>query len=188
MTSDYDLSRTLSKVLRHEPKAPLDIEGWAEVSRLHKYLVQTRRYSGTLDEFKDAIRRVVSGNDKQRFKLQGDYIRANQGHSAHMKVEVKMKRIRNPDGVEAIHGTTRKAWTFIETKGLDKMTRQHIHFAPSMNAISGIRKNAEILIHLDVRKWLEDGHALLESENGVILTWEHVDPKYFLKVEEVKFE
>ncbi len=179
--SDYKLSRALAKALRHNPRTPMDSEGWSPIPALHRYFVQNGQYVGTLDSFRQALRRVTDGNDKQRFKIddQRDAIRANQGHSNHMPVTIELEPITSSNGITAIHGTTEKAWSIIQTQGLDRMRRQHIHFAPSMDAVSGIRWNAEVLIHLNVEKWLEDGHTLFRSSNGVLLTTEHVDPHYF---------
>ncbi len=184
--SDYNLSRALAKALRHNPRVPMDSEGWSNIPSLHKYFVQNGQYSGPLGDFRQALQRVTDGNDKQRFKIDSgrDAIRANQGHSLGMKVTLDLEPITSHVGIYAIHGTTQKAWRLIKTQGLDRMQRQHIHFAPSISAVSGIRWNAEVLIHLDVEKWLADGHTLFRSSNGVLLTSEHVDPEYFRTIDQ----
>jgi 2'-phosphotransferase len=50
------------------------------------------------------------------------------------------------------------------------MTRQHIHFQSSNNAISGIRHNSSVLIHIDMKLAMDNGIKFYMSKNGVILS------------------
>jgi 2'-phosphotransferase len=63
------------------------------------------------------------------------------------------------------------------------MNRTHIHFASKPGAISGFRKSSEVLVHVDMKKAMEDGLEFFMSENNVILCVGPIDKKYFLKVE-----
>jgi len=75
-----------------------------------------------------------------------------------------------------IHGTNAKAWALIakDPKGLNRMKRNHIHFATGLigeeGVISGMRYNCSVLIYLDLEKALQDGVLFFKSENGVVLT------------------
>jgi 2'-phosphotransferase len=76
------------------------------------------------------------------------------------------------------------AWEKIKTEGLKKMRRNHIHFGANANALSGMRRDAEVVIYLDIEAALRDGVAFYISSNGVILSpgvGPHgvVAPKYF---------
>ena len=60
-----------------------------------------------------------------------------------------MEQIRSPDEVsKVIHGTNFKAWNEIQRTGLNKMKRNHIHFAAgepgSEGVISGMRATAQV--------------------------------------------
>ena len=114
------------------------------------------------------IKRVVDNNSKKRFhleKLKNEltnleelYIRANQGHS--LAVEVEMEEIDEKTLInQCIHGTYLKCWELIKNQGLSKMSRQHIHmsedFPDSKNFISGMRRNCQIVIFIDVKKALQ---------------------------------
>ena len=75
------LSRTLSKVLRHDARKlglAMSPDGYVLLSEL----LALKAFKGTTEE---QIAAVVEGNDKQRFSLiqseQGPRIRANQGHT-----------------------------------------------------------------------------------------------------------
>ncbi|KAI9928883.1 hypothetical protein ASPWEDRAFT_36699 [Aspergillus wentii DTO 134E9] len=100
-----------------------------------------------------------------------------------------------PDTV--VHGTFHSAWPLIlKSEGLRCMGRNHIHFAtgPSLESvlpgpvdataesakdalqlndgrvISGMRRDAQVLIFIDIRKALAAGCPFWRSENGVILS------------------
>ena len=60
-----------------------------------------------------------------------------------------MEQIKSPDEVsKVIHGTNFKAWNEIQRTGLNKMKRNHIHFAAgepgSEGVISGMRATAQV--------------------------------------------
>jgi len=74
-----------------------------------------------------------------------------------------------------IHGTYYEAFDkIIQSGGLSKMTRQHVHFAigepEEDHVISGMRKSSEVIFFLDVQKAINAGITLLKSANNVILS------------------
>lgn len=124
---------------------------------------------------KDEIYLIISDNNKQRFalgkgeKTGKEYIRANQGHSVHVTVE--MKEITDA-GRTCMHGTNMTAWKIIEKEGLSRMKRQHIHMAGGMpgEVISGMRNTAKVVIMIDLQKCFDKNIKFYESLNGVILS------------------
>lgn len=70
------------------------------------------------------------------------------------------------------------------------MKRNHIHFAKGLpsdkTVLSGIRKDCQIFIYIDLAKALREGIKFFKSSNEVILSPGDengvIDPKYFLKV------
>ncbi len=194
---DLKLSKKLAKVLRHRAAdlgLNVSTDGYIAVSRLLKL----HRFDGISEA---DIRRVVDNNEKMRYdlKLQNRkwHIRANQGHSVGVP-------IRDEDIYEAVksvqqlgkhavcaHGTTKDAWASIESEGLKVMGRQHVHFATALPesgmAVSGMRSDCEIIIHLDVPKLLGAGMELWRSKNDVVLCGGRdgvVPPDFFLRVVE----
>jgi 2'-phosphotransferase len=53
-----------------------------------------------------------------------------------------------------IHGTFTKFWGSIKAKGLNRMARNHIHFAPGLpkeeGVVSGMRGNCDVIIQIDL--------------------------------------
>jgi 2'-phosphotransferase len=184
------ISKTLAWILRHKAETmglKMNDEGYVAINDLLK-----------LDKFEnvsvDNIKYVVENNDKQRFTMcerNGDfYIRANQGHSGDLGSKINdekvLKKILVPYK-DCFHGTYSKYLTSIKEKGLSKMNRKHIHLIDKMNAISGMRKNCDIVIHINMKHAMEDGIVFYESNNNIILTEGDIngiiDPKYFDKIE-----
>ena len=180
------LSKTLSWLLRHHLDLIYpyldgdDIEiakttGFVECEALLKH---PRLQNHNIDE----IKQVCAKNDKQRFcirqhpnDLNKFQIRANQGHSIET-VEVELRKITDPNEIthDVIHGTYKKCWPeILKSGGLNKMKRNHIHFAKGLpgdsGVISGMRQNAEVRIYIDVREAMNEGFEFFESSNGVIL-------------------
>eukprot|EP00551_Chaetoceros_affinis_P008869 CAMPEP_0203667208 /NCGR_PEP_ID=MMETSP0090-20130426/4089_1 /ASSEMBLY_ACC=CAM_ASM_001088 /TAXON_ID=426623 /ORGANISM="Chaetoceros affinis, Strain CCMP159" /LENGTH=309 /DNA_ID=CAMNT_0050531311 /DNA_START=42 /DNA_END=971 /DNA_ORIENTATION=+ len=109
-------------------------------------------------------------------------IRANQGHSItginceELLTPIPPDELSNLDTI--VHRTNKDAWeNHIQTEGLNKMNRNHIHFAhdipsPSQNkgVISGMRLNSQIYIYVNGKACADDGIQFYRSSNGVILT------------------
>uniref|UniRef100_A0A6M2DNV4 2'-phosphotransferase n=1 Tax=Xenopsylla cheopis TaxID=163159 RepID=A0A6M2DNV4_XENCH len=191
-SDDCSISRRLSWLLRHGAQK-VDIfisdEGFIKV---HDIL----RHQSFKDITLEDILRVVSNNDKQRFSVRKNpgngelEIKANQGHTISLN---NLKLLEIPlitSYTEVIHGTYYSCWKAIKKEGLRRMKRMHIHFAKDLNSISGIRKNCQVLIYVDIKLALKDGYKFFESENQVILCPGNINgllPKdYFLKVIDFK--
>lgn len=172
---DVRLSKALSYFLRHGPKSG----GPQLMNGGYLYVDDVLRQQG-LQQYTEAdVRRVVEENDKQRFQLDVDAessrlkIRANQGHTVEV-TDLELTQITDArDTPIIIHGTSKKAWETIQREGLSRMKRNHIHFAPGEpgggQVISGMRKDCEVLIHVDIEKALADGVSFFRSANNVIL-------------------
>ena len=84
------ISKYLSKHLRHQPER-IGLEllpgGWIEISKL---LAAASQHGFELSLFE--LQQVVAGNDKQRFSFDdsGDLIRANQGHSTEVDLQLSV--------------------------------------------------------------------------------------------------
>lgn len=163
-------SKRLSHILRH-CQSPLYIDlngGWASVNTILKTLNIAR---AQLDE-------IVATDAKTRYSYDasGTRIRANQGHSI-PGVIVEMDR---PDTPEFLyHGTATRFLDSIMKEGLKQQTRQWVHISADYEtAVSvGSRHGKPIVLRVAARQFVEDGHELYRSTNGV---WQakEVPPSY----------
>ena len=98
------MSVFLSLVLRHQPDAAgitLDEHGWAEVEELIEGFQKTGR---PLDL--EMLKEIVRTDEKGRYRMSedGTLIRANQGHS--IPVDVELKETKPPKVL--YHGTAER--------------------------------------------------------------------------------
>lgn len=178
--NDTKLSKFLSLILRHEPAAAgitLDKHGWADVEQL---LAGVRRTGRQIDM--ETLERIVRENNKQRYSFNENHtkIRANQGHS--VQVDVELKEAAPPQYL--FHGTASRFLPAIQREGIRKMERQYVHLSDDFQtALSvGRRHGSPVVITLNAAAMARDGVTFYLSENGVWLC-KYVSPKYFAKSE-----
>ncbi|CAN1810040.1 tRNA 2'-phosphotransferase 1 [Linum perenne] len=193
------LGRLLTRILRHmasELSLNMRNDGYVKVKDLLQLNMKTFANVPLRSHTVDDVKEAVSKDNKQRFGLLEEdgelLIRANQGHTLKVvESESLLRPILSADEVPVcVHGTYRKNLDSILQSGLKRMERLHVHFSCGLptdgEVISGMRKNINMIIFLDVKKALEDGMKLYISENKVILTegFDGVVPvKYFEKIE-----
>ena len=113
------LSKFISLVLRHKPDAAgitLDEHGWANVDEL----LAGVNHSGRKIDM-EILEEIVKTDSKQRYSFNQDktLIRANQGHS--VLVDVELKEQEPPEFL--YHGTAARFLKGIEAEGLKPMSR-----------------------------------------------------------------
>lgn len=193
------LGRLLTRILRHmaaELNLNMRSDGYVKVQDLLNLNMKTFANIPLRSHTVDDVREAVRKDNKQRFGLLEEngelLIRANQGHTiTTVESESLLKPILSAEEFPVcVHGTYRKNLESILESGLKRMKRLHVHFSCGLptdgEVISGMRRNVNVLIFLDVRKALEEGMKLYISDNKVILTegFDGVVPaKYFEKIE-----
>lgn len=174
--SDVKLGKFLSLVLRHNPDAAgisLDEHGWADVQEL---LAGVRRSGRQINM--EMLERIVGENNKQRYSFNTDHtkIRANQGHS--LQVDVELTAVQPPRYL--YHGTAARFLPAIQQEGIKKMSRQYVHLSGDFQTalVVGRRHGSPVVITINAEAMAHDGVAFYLSENGVWLC-EYVAPVYF---------
>lgn len=169
------VSKYLSKHLRHEPERlglTLAPGGWVGVDEL---LAACARNSFPVSRAE--LDEVVSTSDKQRFAFDpsGTRIRANQGHST--DVDLQLDPATPPDVL--YHGTAETTVLLIQSAGLSKMSRHHVHLSPDVPTALrvGSRHGRPVVLAIDAAAMARDGHTFFRSDNGVWLV-DAVPPRY----------
>ena len=172
-------SKFIALVLRHKPEKiglTLDEHGWADVDELIEKTVHSGR---KLD--KESLEYIVRTNDKKRYAFNDDHtkIRANQGHT--IPVDVELKESVPPDVL--YHGTAESSLPSIMDKGLLKMKRLYVHLSKDVStAIKvGQRHGKPVVLLVDSGRMYKDGYKFYLSANGVWLT-EHVPAQFLQKI------
>jgi putative RNA 2'-phosphotransferase len=169
------LSKFISLVLRHQPEViglNLDENGWAEVDRL----IELAKQKG-IEISKNQLEEIVATNDKKRFSFNSEKskIRANQGHSIDVELDLIPKQPPHP----LFHGTATRFIESIRQQGLVAGKRKHVHLSSDEHiAIAvGQRHGKPVVLKIDTAQMHQDGFVFFCSENLVWLT-EFVPPKY----------
>jgi putative RNA 2'-phosphotransferase len=173
-------SKFISLVLRHKPEEiglALDENGWADIVQLIEGLGK-RGHKISFETLKE----IVDTNEKKRFSFNEDHtkIRANQGHT--VEVDVELKAVTPPSVL--YHGTAAKSVDSILQTGLSKMQRLHVHLSADLEtAIKvGQRHGKPVVLSVDAGAMHNDGIKFYLSENSVWLV-EEVPVRYIHKPE-----
>ena len=162
------ISKFLSKHLRHDPEGlgiTLAPGGWVSVDDLLAACAKRG-----LPLARAELDQVVSQSSKQRFSFdaEGVRIRANQGHS--VAVDLQLDPTVPPDVL--YHGTGHQTAPVIAQEGLHKMSRHHVHLSRDLATARtvGARHGRPVIFQVDAAAMAASGHLFYCSDNGVWLT------------------
>ena len=160
-------SKYISLILRHKPEAigiTLDEHGWANVDELLAGVSRTH----PLDMA--GLEEIVRTDEKQRYAFNADKtkIRANQGHS--VPVDVELEAVTPPDIL--YHGTGEKYVESIEAQGLIPKTRLYVHLSGDYETAFqvGSRHGWPRIYQVYSGQMAAEGFIFYRSVNGVWLT------------------
>lgn len=169
------MSIYISMLLRHRPEAAhitVDEHGWADVEELLAGINGTGRKIN-----REMLEEIVSTDRKQRYSFNQDktLIRANQGHS--IPVDVELKEKEPPEFL--YHGTARDFLNAIKAEGLKPMSRLYVHLSKEIRTavIVGKRHGDPAVLKIYSGDMCRAGIPFYLSENGVWLT-KKVEPGY----------
>lgn len=171
MIENKKVGKYIAKLLRHDPDdLDMDNEGYVFVQELLK----------KVNISKIELDLIVETNDKKRFAYNEDQtkIRASQGHSKSIEIEIEMKESDRIDFL--YHGTSSKNLNSILKIGLHSGNRKHVHLSKDIETAKkvGLRHGKDVLIFkIDSAQMRTDGYKIWISDNSVYLT-DSVDPKY----------
>lgn len=163
-----DKSKELAFLLRHDKSYQFDNKGYREVSDL----INNHNYTLSL------LQEIVNTDNKGRYEFNDaqDKIRARQGHS--VEVNVELEKATPPDVL--YHGTSHQFIESIKAQGLIKGARQYVHLSVDVETAYNVGKRRDVnpvIITVDTKKMVDDGLEFYRSRNNVWLT-DHIDPQY----------
>jgi putative RNA 2'-phosphotransferase len=168
MSDSVHREKKLAYLLRHDINYAFEEHGWREVDDL----VKNHGFSQV------ELARIVEKSTKQRFEFSedGQYIRARQGHSINVDVEL-MEEIP-PEYL--YHGTSATLVPKIIEEGLCRMSRQYVHLSADETTAFhvGARRRCPVaILKVSACRMREDGFLFWISRNNVWLT-KAVPPRY----------
>lgn len=172
-------SKFISLILRHKPETigiTLDEHGWANVEELIEGISKEQPFD------METLEKIVATDSKKRYSFNEDktLIRANQGHSIPVDVELEKKY---PPNV-LWHGTAEKYVESIDKQGLIPKSRLYVHLSGDYDTALkvGSRHGKPIIYEVNAAQMQQDGYDFFQSVNGVWLIKE-VPARYLHKLE-----
>ena len=167
------VSKFLARHLRHRPERigiTLDRNGWVPVDEL---LRAAAEHGFPITEAE--LAEVVARNDKRRYTLADGRIRANQGHT--VPVDLDLPPAEPPEVL--YHGTAVRNLPAIRAEGLRRMSRHHVHLSPDPETARrvGARHGKPVVLTVEAGRMHAAGHTFHRSANGVWLV-SHVHPSF----------
>ncbi len=175
-----ETSKFISLILRHKPETigvSLDEHGWADVQEM----IQGINAAGNHHLDSELLEEIVRTDEKQRYSFNEDHtlIRANQGHSIPVDVELEKK---TPPAV-LYHGTGEKYTASIDEQGLIPKSRLYVHLSSDLETARkvGSRHGKPVIYTVDCASMAAGGYSFYLSANNVWLTKE-VPARYLTKL------
>ena len=165
--SNHRTSKFISLILRHKPETigiTLDEHGWADVADLIAGVNRTHPLTVEL------LEQIVAEDEKQRYSFNADktLIRANQGHS--IPVDVELEEVMPPDTL--YHGTGEKYTSSIDVQGLIPKSRLYVHLSGDVETARkvGQRHGKPVIYLVKSGEMHKAGFPFFRSVNDVWLT------------------
>ena len=173
---------------------------------IYSYLIQTvypdkidkidiyKLYPAEIDSDEIDIKNIEDPDKKRRWKFirkkeKGEdgkevekmYVTVYQGHDKKIADKIENPNIKLiEESFPVYHGTTLESSEIILKEGLKPMTRSHIHMAQKL---SGIRRNSEVILVIDLKKAMENGIKFFKAPNNVILCDQIIPSEYIKKLD-----
>lgn len=177
MNNKENISRFIALVLRHKPEAAgivVDSQGWANTGNLVQAIKKLKDPTFSVSDLAE----IVYTDSKGRYSFSDDLrlIRANQGHS--INVDVELEEMEPPTLL--YHGTATKYIDGIESEGIVPKSRLYVHLSETVSTATdvGKRHGKPVVYTIHAKKMFDHGYKFYRSVNGVWLT-KSVPTDYF---------
>lgn len=177
-----ETSKFIALILRHKPETigiTLDEHGWANVEELVAGIAKQQAFD------RDMLEEIVRTDSKMRYSFNEDHtlIRANQGHS--IPVDVELEEKTPPDILW--HGTGEKYVSSINAQGLIPKSRLYVHLSADYDTAVkvGSRHGKPVVYTVSAGDMQKAGYQFYQSVNGVWLT-KRVPAEFLKKIEQTK--
>lgn len=177
MNNKENISKFIALVLRHKPEAAgivVDSQGWANTGNLVQAIKKLKDPTFSVSDLAE----IVYTDSKGRYSFSEDMrlIRANQGHS--INVDVELEEMEPPTLL--YHGTATKYIDGIESEGIIPKSRLYVHLSETISTATdvGKRHGKPVVYTIHAKKMFDHGYKFYKSVNGVWLT-KTIPTEYF---------
>jgi len=168
------LGKFISGVLRHFPDKfglNMDENGWVNLESLARVVKRRYRWANIW-----LIKALVYSDEKQRYELKDDKIRARYGHS----VDVKLDDLPPAEEDVLYYGTSEEEAHRMLEIGIKPVNQRYVHLSTTIEKsreVASIRTDSPIVLEIDAKKAREDGIRIVKA-NDLIALAEEIPAKY----------
>ncbi len=168
------LGRLISGILRHFPdKFGLNIDenGWVNFESLVRAV--RRRYKWVN---KWIIKALIYSDEKKRYELNGDKIRARYGHS----IDVELNDMPEAEEDVLYYGTSEEEAQRIIEIGIKPVNQTFVHLSSTIEKseeVARLRTDNPIILEIDAKKARNDGIRIIKA-NDIIALAKEIPAKY----------
>ncbi len=168
------LGRLISGILRHFPdKFGLNIDenGWVNFESLVRAV--RRRYKWVN---KWIIKALIYSDEKKRYELNGDKIRARYGHS----IDVELNDMPEAEEEVLYYGTSEEEAQRIIEIGIKPVNQTFVHLSSTIEKseeVARLRTDNPIILEIDAKKARDDGIRIIKA-NDIIALAKEIPAKY----------
>jgi len=172
------LGRFVSGLLRHFPqkfKLEMDKNGWVSFDALTR--VVSRKYKWAN---KWIVKALVYSDEKKRYEIKNDKIRARYGHS------VKVELSDLPEAQEKVlyYGTGEEEAERILEIGMKPVNQTFVHLSTTIEKseeVARLRTDNPIILKIDAERAKKAGIRIIKANDYIALA-EEIPPEYLEKV------
>lgn len=172
------LGKFVSGILRHFPdKFGLEIDenGWISFEALAKVVGRKYRWAN-----KWVLKAMVYSDEKKRYELKGDKIRARYGHS----IDVKLTDMPEANEDTLYYGTSEEEANRMLEIGIKPVNQTYVHLSTTIERsleVASLRTKKPIVFEIDAKQAKVDGIRIVKANDSIALAKE-IPPKYIKKV------
>lgn len=179
MKNPVKISKALGFMLRHKPEefnVTMDEFGW----------VCCHAAASALNIDIAVLHHVVANQTKVRYEIDvgTNRIRALQGHSIPVKLDLDPIVLQEGQELVAYHGTNFASSIHIDTQGLKRQGRQYVHMSKDIETATAVGKRTcllPLIYEINLTALIQSGEPVYESDNGIYLAV-NVPPQFIKKV------
>ncbi len=171
------IGRLMSGILRHFPDRfglTMDENGWVHFEPFVRAVRKKLKWANQW-----LIKAVIYSDEKGRYELKGDKIRARYGHS----VDVRLDDM--PEATEDVlyYGTSEEEAQRILEVGIKPVRQTFVHLSTTFEKsveVAMLRTDKPIVFEIDAKKARSDGMRIIKANDTIALAKE-IPPKYIIR-------
>jgi putative RNA 2'-phosphotransferase len=172
------LGKFVSGLLRHFPQKfglEIDENGWVSFEALTKVVAKKYRWANRW-----VLKALVYSDEKKRYEMKGEKIRARYGHS----IEVKLNDMPEAEEDALYYGTSEEEANRMLEIGIKPVNQAYVHLSTTMERgleVATLRTKKPIIFEIDAKKAREDGIRIIKANESIALAKE-IPAKYIKKI------